>query len=95
MINPEKTIALLNELEEAGLSNEQFRIVHFKPNETINSHRNYCKDRVTNTFDEGSNNVAVCQRLCFIAKYKHFIQSPESFTLLANVASLEIKMPNH
>lgn len=93
MITPKKTIELLNELEEAGISNEQFRIVHFKPGETIDSHRNYCESLVTNTFNEGSRNAVVCRRLCFMAKYKHFIHNPELFTLLANIAASEINMP--
>ena len=93
MINPEKTVELLNELEAAGLSNEQFRIVHFKPGETIDKHRDYCAGSATNTFNVGSRNTIVCQRLCFMAKHKHFILNSESFTLLANIAAAEILMP--
>jgi hypothetical protein len=91
MFHPGKTVELLNDLEKLGFNDEQLRIIHRKPSdgylETIESHRNYCRN--TTTFVSNSRNEIVCKRLNFIAKHKDCIENLESFTILAKIAANE------
>ena len=92
MLEPKDTVDLLNILEKRGFNNEQLRIVHFKPDETITTHRNYAMS--ISSFNKNGRNHTVCKRLKFIAKHLHAIEKTEDFTVLAKVAKNEFMMPN-
>lgn len=87
-MNPEQTIAYLDELEQLGFTNEAFwRVHHFRDKgerDTINSHRGYCEK--TGSFQAGSNNERVQKRLEIILTcYKSYHQgNPSIFPKLAD-----------
>lgn len=58
---PEGTVRVLDELVNAGLTEEQFKRLHPKPGETIKRHLSYVAGR--NVFRAGSMNVLVNHRL--------------------------------
>ena len=91
MLEPHNTAEFLDKLEAKGFTNEHLRIVHFKPKETINSHRNYAQSK--SKFDTGGRNHTVCKRLQFITKHRSAVSNPNDFTILAKVASKEFPMP--
>ena len=64
MLRPNDTYTFLTQLESEGFTDEQFRIVHFKPTETIKSHRDYVSS--INKFKTGGRNLIVCKRLQFL-----------------------------
>ena len=87
-MNPQKTIAHLDELEKLGFTDEAFsRLHHFRDGlrpENINGHRSYC--RKTTSFQDGSNNVRVSKRLELLLDcYKQYHAGrPERFPRLAD-----------
>ena len=68
---PQESVKLLSFLEENKMTNEEFRIIHHFPNETIKSHKKYCQDAVSrgSEFDPVKpNNIYVQQRMRIIYK---------------------------
>lgn len=62
MAKPIITVMLLDHLAKLGFTNELFDIVHHFNGETIERHRNYCKDH-SGEFKAGGTNEQVQQRL--------------------------------
>ena len=62
---PQRTIALLERLVAAGFTDQDFRIIHHMPSNTIKAHLNYCaKQRAFS--GEASTNALVRERLVLV-----------------------------
>ena len=61
MLDPKRTVVLLDKLIDLGMTDRAFGLVHHFDGELISSHRDYC--RKTWSFQPGSNNELVQQRL--------------------------------
>ena len=88
-MNPQQTIAHVDELERLGFTDEAFsRLHHFRdgphPENIFNGHDFYCEK--TTSFRKESNNVRVCKRLGFLLEYyrPYHAGESESFPRLAD-----------
>jgi len=65
---PQRSIALLERLEAAGFTDDDFRIIHHMPHITIRAHIDYCSKSRTGSFaGDSSTNTLVRQRLVLVA----------------------------
>lgn len=65
MVDPERTIELLDRLEPLGYDNAVHKMLHHKPDDTIKTHRRYCR-RGVKTFQPDSNNHRFQRRLALV-----------------------------
>jgi hypothetical protein len=93
--SPSCAVALLDELQTAGFTDECFKTVHhFGAKATIQAYHDYCRAKISNFQNDGTNE-RVCKRLALIRNaYKAAPFSapakPGIFEALAAAARLEI-----
>ena len=94
-MDPQQTVAFLDELERLGSTNDAFsRLHHFREmtsgSETISGHRSYCQQ--TASFQNDGNNDRVSRRLDLILTvYKQYhAGKPAVFPRLAEAAYVMI-----
>lgn len=90
MLEPHNTIEYLDKLKAKGLTDQQFRIVHFLPKETIERHRNYINH--IKYFIPRKRNMIVCERLRFIVEHINEIKDEQTLTKLAQTAANKYPM---
>ncbi len=91
---PQRTIALLERLADAGFKDQDFRIIHHMPGITIKAHLAYCTK--TGTFHgDGGTNALVRERLALVTSAYYcggfsIPARPGVFNALGNAAVAEI-----
>ena len=91
MAKPIITVELLDHLVKLGFTDEMFDIVHHFNGETIERHRNYCKEH-SGVFTVGGTNEQVQQRLQIILNsyVSGGYTKSEVFRYLAHASVVEI-----